>query len=146
MLGSEAYLPNGSYNRLWVASQVFTQPSLLQKLNALVHPRVGEDTELWLKQHKDAPYVVKEAAIMGKAGQNNSLDKIVVVHAPIEIRVARVLKRDTQRSESEVRDIIARQMTEEERFRIAHYVLYNDESQLLVPQVWQLHQDFSRCS
>jgi len=144
LLGIEAYLPNGNYNRVWVASKVFNNPILLRELNALVHPRVGEDTKMWLKQFKNASYVIKEAAIMGKAGQSNSLDKIVVVYTPVEVRVARVLKRDSQRSESEVRDIIARQVAEEERFKIADYVLHNDESQLLIPQIWKLHQEFKR--
>ena len=78
------------------------------------------------------------------AGQNNSLDKVIVVHSPVEVRVARVLQRDLQRTESEIRDIIARQMSDEERLKIADYVVYNDDSQLLIPQVWHLHQLFSK--
>jgi dephospho-CoA kinase len=144
LLGSEAYLPDGSYNRPWVASKVFNNSTLLRELNAIVHPRVGEDTQAWLKHHKKARYVVKEAAIMAKAGQNNSLDKVIVVHSPVEVRVERVLQRDLQRTESEIRDIIARQMSDEERLKIADYVVYNDDSQLLIPQVWHLHQLFSK--
>ncbi|WP_428657436.1 dephospho-CoA kinase [Runella sp.] len=142
LLGLESYLPDGTYNRPWVAGQVFQNPSLLQKLNAIVHPRVGEDTAEWMKCNAAAPYVVKEAAIMAKAGQNNALDKVIVVHAPADLRVARVLQRDPQRSEKEVRDIIARQISDEERHKIADHVIYNDESQLLIPQVWKLHQLF----
>jgi dephospho-CoA kinase len=143
LLGAEAYLPDGSYNRQWVASKVFNNSTLLRELNAIVHPRVGEDTQAWLKQHKKAPYVVKEAAIMVKAGQNNLLDKVVVVHSPVDLRVARVLQRDPQRSETEIRDIIARQVSDEERLAVADYVIYNDDSQLLIPQVWRLHRIFS---
>jgi dephospho-CoA kinase len=144
LLGSEAYLPDGSYNRPWVASKVFNNSTLLRELNAVVHPRVGEDTHAWLKLHSKAPYVVKEAAIMGKAGHNNSLDKVVVVYSPVDMRVARVLQRDPQRTETEIRDIIARQVSEQERLKIANHVVYNDDSQLVIPQVWQLHQLFSR--
>lgn len=144
LLGSEAYLPSGSYNRTWVASQVFQNPVLLQKLNAIVHPRVGEDTQVWVEQNRKAPYVIKEAAIMAKAGQNNALAQVIVVHAPADLRVARVLLRDPQRSEKEVRDIIARQISDQERHKIADFVIYNDESQLLIPQVWRLHQLFKK--
>jgi dephospho-CoA kinase len=144
LLGSEAYLPNGIYNRAWVASQVFQNPPLLQKLNAIVHPRVGEDTQEWVEQNTNAPYLIKEAAIMAKAGQNNALAQVIVVHAPAALRVARVLKRDPQRSEKEVRDIIARQISDEERHKIADFVINNDESQLLIPQVWGLHQLFKK--
>lgn len=144
LLGSEAYLPDGSYNRQWVASKVFNNSILLRELNAVVHPRVGEDTQAWLKLHSKAPYVVKEAAIMGKARQNNSLDKVIVVHSPVDVRVERVMQRDPQRSETEIRDIIARQVSDEERIKVADYVVYNDDNQLVIPQVWQLHQLFSK--
>ncbi|MFN8343540.1 MAG: dephospho-CoA kinase [Spirosomataceae bacterium] len=144
LLGPEAYLPDGSYNRQWVASKVFNNSTLLRELNAMVHPRVGEDTQAWLKQYKKAPYILKEAAIMGKAGQNNSLDKVVVVQSPAEVRVARVLLRDPQRSEAEVRAIIARQVSEEERLKIADFIIYNDDSQLLIPQIERLHLIFSK--
>ncbi len=144
LLGNEAYVANGSYNRAWVASQVFQNPALLQKLNAIVHPRVGEDTQVWVEQNSKAPYVIKEAAIMAKAGQNNALDKVIVVDAPANLRVARVLQRDPQRSEKEVRDIIARQISDEERHKIADFIIYNDESRLLIPQVWALHELFRK--
>jgi dephospho-CoA kinase len=144
LLGSEAYLPNGIYNRAWVASQVFQNPPLLQKLNAIVHPRVGEDTQKWVEQNTNAPYLIKEAAIMAKAGQNNALAQVIVVHAPADLRVARVLQRDPQRSEKEVRDIIARQISDEERHKIADFIINNDESQLLIPQVWKLHLLFKK--
>jgi dephospho-CoA kinase len=64
LLGSEAYLPDGSYNRAWVASQVFGQPALLQQLNALVHPAVRKDAQDWVIQHQEAPYVLYEAALL----------------------------------------------------------------------------------
>ena len=88
--------------------------------------------------------MVKEAAIMTRAGQRNSLDKIIVVLAPVELRVARVLQRDHQRSEAEIRDIIARQISDDDRLQLADYVVTNDESQLLTPQVWKLHQVFCK--
>ncbi len=144
LLGKEAYWPDGAYNRQWVSHKVFNNPTLLRELNAVVHPRVGEDTQAWLKLHKKVPYVVKEAAIMGKAGENNTLDKVIVVQAPLAMRIQRVLQRDPQRSETEIRDIIARQMSDEERLKMADYVLYNDDCQLLIPQVWALHQLFSK--
>ena len=144
LLGSEAYTAEGSYNRQWVAGQVFQNPVLLRELNAVVHPRVGEDTLQWMETYQNTPYVVKEAAIMSKAGSNNSLDKVVVVQAPVDLRVKRVQQRDPHRSETEIRDIINRQVSEEERLKIADFVIHNDEQQLLLPQIWQLHELFSQ--
>lgn len=151
VLGPNAYEPNaegglGKYNRAWVASQVFSNPDLLRQLNAVVHPRVMADTERWVREQTDQPYVIKEAALMNAAGQANSLDKVIVVYAPVPLRVERIHRRDPHRPESEIRNIINRQISDEERLRIADYVLANDERQLLLPEIIALHQIFLRLS
>ena len=81
---------------------------------------------------------------MKAAGQGNAFRHVVMVSAPVEIRVKRVLLRDPQRSEQEVRAIIARQVSDEERLKIADYVVQNDDSQLLIPQVLHLNSLFSQ--
>lgn len=132
----------GRYNRAWVATQVFADPALLNQLNAVIHPRVFADTATWVQQHTDKPYVIKEAALMRGAGDGNSLDKVVVVHAPVALRIARIRQRDPHRSEAEIQNIISRQISDTERLGLADYVLQNDESQLLLPQIMALHQVF----
>ena len=142
VLGPLAYDSTGRYDRAWVASQVFTNPALLAQLNAVIHPRVLDDTNDWVRQHADAPYVVKEAALMRAAGDGNSLDKVIVVHAPASLRMARIRHRDPHRSEADIQAIIDRQISDDERLRLADYVLVNDESQLLLPQILALHTTF----
>lgn len=151
VLGPQAYDGNrtggpglGKYNRSWVASQVFAEPVLLDQLNAVIHPRVIADTALWVSQHTDQPYVIKEAALMRAAGDGNSLDKVIVVQAPATLRIGRIRSRDPHRSAQEIQHIIDRQVSDDERFRIADYVLHNDESQLLLPQIVTLHHEFLR--
>ena len=144
VLGPQAYDNVGKYNRSWVASQVFTNPKLLDQLNAVVHPRVIADTALWVSQHADKPYVIKEAALMRAAGDGNSLDKVIVVQAPIALRIGRIQARDLHRSRLEIQHIIDRQVNDDERLHIADYILMNDETQLLLPQIVALHQEFSR--
>lgn len=143
VLGALAYDSLGRYNRAWVAAQVFADPALLTQLNGLVHPRVLSDTLTWVGQHSHQPYVIKEAALMRAAGDGNSLDKVVVVQAPETVRVERIRRRDPHRSEAEIRNIISRQVGDDERLRIADFVLHNDESQLLLPQILALHANFS---
>lgn len=142
VLGQNAYNALGQYNRVWVASQVFSDPVLLTQLNAVIHPRVLADTVTWVKQQADMPYIIKEAALMRGAGDGNSLDKVIVVQAPMAIRIARIRQRDPHRSEVEIQNIISRQVSDEERLQTADYVLQNDESQLLLPQITALHQGF----
>jgi dephospho-CoA kinase len=141
LLGEQAYTPTGEYNRGWVASQVFNNPDLLQKLNAIVHPRVREDAETWMQQHQKAPLVLYEAALMKAAGNGNHFDKVIVVTAPITLRIKRVQKRDG-RAEQEIRDIIARQISEEERLKIADFVIENDDIKPLLEQVLDLGMKF----
>ena len=137
LLGEQAYTPTGEYNRAWVASQVFNNPDLLNQLNALVHPRVREDAENWIQQHSDSPFLLYEAAIMKAAGEGNHFDKVIVVNAPIDLRIKRVQKRDN-RSKQEIRDIIARQISDEERLKIADFVIENDEVEPLLEQILKL--------
>ncbi len=144
VLGSNAYDALGRYNRVWVASQVFTNPALLGQLNAVIHPRVWSDTDAWVSQHVDKPYVIKEAALMQAAGKSNSLDKVIVVWAPIDVRLERIRQRDPHRSDEEILNIINRQASDEERAQIADYVVKNDEYQLLLPQIVRLHEEFLR--
>jgi len=143
LLGAEAYTTEEKYNRPWVASQVFQNPDLLQALNGLVHPRVMTDTLAWADQHRSCPYVIKEAALMKAAGDHNTLDKVVVVQAPIQLRIERIRQRDPHRSNVEIQAIIDRQMSDAERAKIADYVLINDDASLLLPQIVALHSLFS---
>ena len=140
LLGRNAYDSNGQYNRKWVASQVFDNPALLQILNGLVHPRVFEDTKRWLTQQQNHVYVLREAALTNAAGNNNDLTKIIVVNAPLDLRIKRIKKRDTQRTEAEILAIISRQKTEQAFQQIADYQIVNDEKQLLLPQILSLHK------
>ncbi|MGA0558867.1 dephospho-CoA kinase [Larkinella sp. VNQ87] len=144
LLGPEAYDLAGRYNRAWVAAQVFDNPALLLQLNALIHPRVYADTRLWASGYPDKPYLIKEAALLRAAGEDgNNLDKLVVVQSPLELRIQRIRQRDPHRTEADIRNIISRQISDEERLAIADYVIYNDETQLLTPQVVRLHEIFS---
>ncbi|MDZ7935914.1 MAG: dephospho-CoA kinase [Emticicia sp.] len=140
LLGRQAYDENGQYNRKWVASQVFDNSELLKMLNMLIHPRVFDDTKKWLALHQNQPYVVREAAISNAAGKGNDLDEIIVVSCPIEVRIKRIQQRDPQRSDEQIRAIIARQKTEEEFSEIANYQVINDDTQLILPQILSIHQ------
>lgn len=145
LLGVDAYDADGQYNRPFVASLVFKNEALLKSLNAIIHPAVMRDTEKWVNTHQQDAYIIKEAAIMKKAGEGNSLDFVIVVNAPTDLRIKRVLQRD-KRSESEIRAIIDKQISDEEREQIADFTIDNDETSALIPQVLRLHQHFSALS
>jgi dephospho-CoA kinase len=141
LLGKEAYQLDGSYNRAWVASQVFGNQAKLQALNGLVHPVVFADGDEWVKANAQQPYLIYEAALI--KGGNKRFDKMILVYAPTEMRMARTLKRDPQRNENEIRAIINKQTSDEEWLSTSNYVIYNDDSKLVIPQVMAIHKQLS---
>jgi dephospho-CoA kinase len=140
--GMEAYDVSGFLNRTFLAAKVFGNPERLEKLNGLVHPRVGVDYAAWIVEQADQPYVLKEAALLFESGSFKGLDKIIVVNAPEQLRIRRTLHRDTHRTLDQVREIMERQLPEEEKIKRADFVVENDEQRLLIPQVLALHQVF----
>lgn len=139
--GDEAYL-QGKLNRTFLAQKIFSNAAETSKMNAIVHPAVGEDFKSWMSM-QNAAYVIKEAALMIESGSYKSLDFLINVFAPIETRIERIKIRDPQRSESEIKGIIDKQVSEEERSRLSDAIIYNDEKQLLIPQVLAIHQQFN---
>jgi dephospho-CoA kinase len=128
-------------NREYLAGHVFNDSEKLKRLNSLVHPRVGDDFNRWVKEQNSA-YVLKDAALLFEAGSNTALNKIIVVSAPKELRIKRVLQRDKHRTEQQIKDIVANQLKEEKKLELADYIIVNDESKPVIPQVLELHKQF----
>lgn len=141
--GMLSYNEDGSLNRKYLGQIAFDQKLKLEKLNQLVHPRVAKDYEEWVSTHQHFPYVIKEAALLFESGSYKGLDKIVVVSASEQIRMKRVLQRDTHRTEKDVENIFGNQLPENEKLKRADFVIINDETQLVIPQVLELHERFS---
>ena len=137
--GDLSYNTDGSLNRNYLSLRVFNDAEQLKKLNKLVHPRVAIDYKRWVDNKVGARYVLKEAALLFEAGSNQQLDKVIVVTAPETLRIQRVLKRDHHRTEAQVKSIVENQMPEEEKMRRADFIVRNDETVLLIPQVVELH-------
>ncbi len=139
--GSDIY-DNGKLNRKLLAERVFNDSIKLKQLNALVHPAVFHDTEDWVEEQKalKVPYVLKEAALLIESGSYKSLDKLIVVTAPLEIRIERVMYRDNSTKE----EIIARinhQLPDEEKVKLADYVIENSgDLEYLEGQVLEIHE------
>jgi dephospho-CoA kinase len=114
----------------------------LELLNSLVHPRVALDYSKWVAAQQNSPYILKEAALLFEAQSNKLLDKVIVVSAPEEMRVRRVLNRDAHRSVEQIRGIVEKQMPEHEKLKRADYTIVNDETQLVIPQVLDLDKIF----
>jgi dephospho-CoA kinase len=141
IFGNDAYFSDGSLNRKYIAGIVFNNPDELAKLNAISHPAVFRAFDSWVAQVEDSPYIMKEAALMFESGSSKLCDKNILVYAPLQMRIDRVISRDgLSRGEIESRN--ARQFTDEQKLKLADYVITNDDTQLVIPQVLALHQQF----
>lgn len=136
----EAAYQNEILARKYIADIVFNDPFKLEQLNAMVHPATIAMAEKWMQQ-QTTPYVIKEAALFFEAGSTEGLDYVIGVYAPQHLRIRRVMHRDNVTRE-EVFARMSRQINEEMKMRLCDFVIVNDEQQLVIPQVLQLHQKF----
>lgn len=141
--GALSYHKDGSLDRSFISQQVFQNKERLNILNSIVHPRVQVDYKRWVADHSQYSYVLKEAALLFEAGSFEMLDKIIVVYAPESLRIQRVLLRDAHRTETQVREIMGNQMAEDLKLKRADYIINNDETDLVIPQVFKLHEKFT---
>ena len=124
LLGEEAFV-EGRYNTAFVAQEVFSNKEKLDKLNAIIHPYVQQDFLQW-KQYQQAPYVIKEAAILFESGSYRDCDFIIMVTAPLEERIKRVMLRDKIDRET-VEKRIKNQWNDEKKIELSTFVIENRE-------------------
>ena len=141
--GPLSYRPDGTLDRTYLGKVTFGKSDRLEKLNHLVHPRVAQDYQNWINRHSSFKYILREAALLYEAGAYKTIDKMIVVSAPENVKIKRVLARDPQRSRDDVKAIIASQWPDEEKLKRADFIIYNDNQHLVIPQVLMLHNQFT---
>ena len=135
--GENSYI-EGKLNRSYLAEQVFGNKEKLEKLNSIVHPAVRLDHKEW-HRNQNAPYTIREAAILFESGAYRDCDKIIAINAPEEIRIERVMKRDGT-TEDQVRLRMKNQWTDLERAAKSDFIIENDGEKMLMPQIIEIHK------
>lgn len=138
--GKKAYFNNGELNKKYLSDIVFNDSQALQSLNELVHPAAIRAFDLWALE-QNSKYCLHEAAILFESGAYKSCDQSILVYAPEDLRIQRVLKRGGI-GEVEIRARIDKQMPEEEKAKLADFVIINDGKTAIIPQVLKLHHHF----
>lgn len=133
LFGKDIYV-NGELNRSAVAKLVFEDSTLLEKLNRIIHPEVQNDFETWANSNSDNSIVFKEAAILFESGMYKLMDANILVTAPLNIRIGRVMERDGV-SKNDVLKRINNQFSDEEKLKLANYTIVNDGKVLVLPQI-----------
>lgn len=125
---------NEVLNRAKLAEIVFNNADKLAALNAIVHPAVKRDFELWLLDNKKYQYIVYEAAILFESGRYKDCDVVITVTAPEEVRIERVLKRDNTTRE-QVLSRMKMQWNDEKRISLSNFVINNSNLKIAKEEV-----------
>ncbi len=132
LLGKESYASETSINKAYISSRVFGNTELLHALNAIIHPAVGDAFKTFIKNNPRR-LIIKESALLFEAKLTAGLDKIIVVTAPDDTRIQRVMQRDGLSHEA-VMQKIKSQLPQEEKAKQADFVIYNDGKEFLIKQ------------
>lgn len=137
LLGEQAYV-DGQLNRAFIGQSVFNDKLLLEQLNQLVHPVVKTDFEDWCRNRASKhSVVVQEAAILFENGSYSQFDHMVLVKAPLEQRIKRVMDRDGV-SRAKVLERINNQWDDEKKEKLSDSVIMNDDRHSLIVQITNL--------
>jgi dephospho-CoA kinase len=135
--GEECYL-DGKLNRKHLAAIIFANPEKTAIINAIIHPFTIADANEWMQKQK-TPYAIKEAALIFEANAHTGLDYIIGVNSPLPLRIKRVVERDNI-DEAAVMARMQKQMDVEDKMNKCHFVIENNEVDLLIPQLLEIHQ------
>ncbi len=140
LLGEDSYR-DGELNRPFIADVVFNDKSKLNKLNAIVHPAVGNHFEAW-KSKQIGEYVIKEVAILFENEGHKQCDHTILVVAPLELRISRVLNRD-KTSREQVLSRANNQWDDDQKIPLADFVIHNIDMQDSEKQVYKIHKEIT---
>ena len=136
LLGDEVYC-GGELNKPLLAAYLFGHPDHARVINGIIHPRVKAHFRSWASKHAASAVIGMESAILCEAGFESEVDVLVMVYAPLEVRIARVMKRD-HISRELIMKRIESQMSDEEKLVRADFTIINDDERALIPQVLEL--------
>lgn len=136
--GDEVYFDDGTLNRKLLSYHLFKNDEAMRFIESVLYPALNQHFDEWCEQQK-TPYVLYESAILFEKDYIKFFDKIIFVSAPEDIRLQRVMLRDDC-TEENVRSRMRLQLSEEQKISKADYVIYNDGTKPVEPQVLQLNK------
>lgn len=137
LFGEEAYI-DGDLNKPYIANVIFSDDQYLKKMNAVIHPRVAKHFEKWLLK-QNAPYVIKEVAILFENDGYKACDYVITVTAPKDLRINRLLHRSNT-TVAQIEAIMKNQWTDKDRVKHSHFVIDNIDLKEAVSQVGIIHE------
>jgi len=140
LLGEDAYGTNG-LNSAYVANCIFNNAELLQRVNQIIHPKVKTHFKRWVKKQK-GPYCIKEAAILFENGSFKDCDYTILITAPMDVKMKRLLQRDNTTEEA-IRSRMKNQWDDTKKSKLANSIIENIELDKTKKAVLTLHHKLS---
>lgn len=137
--GSNLY-KNGQLDRKMLAGIIFEDKQAIGFVNSVIHPAVEADFTAWSLQYQSEPYVIEEAALHFESGAYKNMNVMIMVFAPVEIRLKRVIQRDSGTRE-QVEARMNNQLPDTEKIKRSDFVIYNDDKQSIMEQVLKIHNE-----
>jgi dephospho-CoA kinase len=134
LLGSDAYSANGSLNSTFIAGIIFKDKTKLESLNAIIHPALEKDFEIFVKQQSPDRIIIKESALIFETDSYKKIKTIILVTAPLEQKIKRVMQRNKMPREN-VEKRMSAQWPDEQKIPLANYIITNDDTEAVIPQV-----------
>ncbi|MGF1586160.1 MAG: dephospho-CoA kinase [Bacteroidales bacterium] len=139
----EGIIKEGVPDRQALAQIVFNDPDALKRINEIIHPAVRADFAGWLEKQREVAYIVKEAAILFESGAYAELDTVILITAPEETRIRRIIKRDGD-TVANIKNRMANQWPDETKALKAGFVIENDNTSAVLPVILEMHSKFSK--
>ena len=134
--GEDLYA-SGKLDKQKFAQIIFNDPEKLRIANSIIHPELQKDFLRWIEFHSDSDIVAMEAALLFEANFQCMFDKVIMVYAPVSLRIARASQRDRTTTEK-IEERIRNQFSDEEKVKLSDFVIFNDEKHSLIRQVSDL--------
>ena len=144
MFGDECYEDDGTLNRQYIASRIFTDKENIKRVNSLVHPVVKRDFEEWAAR-QESSVVAVETAILYESGMIEAVDKVLVVWADRETAISRTIQRSGM-NRIQVENRMNNQMSVDDLLLMSDYSLYNDGDEPLLPRVMSIIEELKNIS
>lgn len=143
LLGEQSYLNDKEINPKYISGKVFSDTTLLQQLNQIIHPAVKNDFAQFIRKFSSEILIIKESALLFETGLYKELDYNILVTAPRETKIERVMKRNSMTKE-EIEKRIQSQWTDEQKLSLADFVISNDKNSSLIPQVLSIIENLKK--
>ncbi len=140
--GDDVFDGEGNLNRKALGEAVFGNKEKLDELNNVIHPMVAQDFKSWVRE-QSTPYVLKEAAVLFESGTYTDCDYVILVVASRETRIQRVIKRSGL-SREDIESRMHHQWSDEDKMALSDFVIYNDDENDLISQIYDIHEDIKR--